>query len=72
MEEWRHRVILISELCGYVLLFLNVSSICLGKGFAPLRCTCAVEAPQGCGWVAAVVLISLEQKPSNTADLDLP
>ena len=37
-----------------VLLCVNVSSIFLGKGFAPLRCTCAVEAPQGCGWVAAV------------------
>ena len=27
--------------------FVNVFSICLGKGFAPLHCTCTVEAPQG-------------------------
>ena len=31
----------------FVLLFVNVSSICLGKDFAPLRCTGIVEAPQG-------------------------
>jgi hypothetical protein len=29
-----------------LLLFVNISSICLlGKGFAPLRCTCTVEVP---------------------------
>ena len=30
---------------SFVLLFVDLSSICLGKGFAPLRCTCNAEAP---------------------------
>ena len=37
------------------LLFVNVSSVCLGKGFAPLRCTCTVKLLRGCGWAMAAV-----------------
>ena len=36
-----------------VLLLVNVSSICLGKGFAPLRCTCTLKFLRGCGWAMA-------------------
>ena len=32
---------------SFVLLFVNVSSICLGKDFAPLHCTGIAEAPYG-------------------------
>ena len=36
-----------------VLLLVNVSSISLGKGFAPLRCTCTLKLLRGCGWAMA-------------------
>ena len=46
-EEWPHCGIAVSVYLfqSFVLLFVDLSTICLGKGFAPLRCTCALEGP---------------------------
>ena len=48
-EEWPHCGIAVSVYLfqSFVLLFefVDLSTICLGKGFAPLHCTCAVEGP---------------------------
>ena len=65
-----------------VLLLVNVSSVCLGKGFAPLCCTCTVKLLRGCGWAMAAVrplehmlglnFFGANTIYCNTADLDLP
>ena len=48
-EEWPHCGIAVSVYLfqSFVLLFefVDLSTICLGKVFAPLHCTCAVEGP---------------------------